>query len=121
MPLLQYTAGPEVHDALITESAVVTQFLTDAHSPSHLTHPEHITDPKAAALFRARAAFFVDTFMGKTGGVSFKMLTAEDKDEQKKLADEMVKLVGEHVEPLLEGAGPFFGGAKRLTVAEVCW
>lgn len=120
VPALQYSSGPVVKDALLTESAVVTQFLTDAHRPSHLTHPEHIgDDPTATALFRARAAFFVETFMSKTPALSYKLLLAEEKEEQEKAAEEMVKVVGEHLEPLLADAGPFFGGAKRLTVAEV--
>ena len=41
-------------------------------------------------------------------------------EEKEKMAIEMVKTVEKEIEPLLEGAAPFFGGSKTLTLAEVC-
>lgn len=40
-------------------------------------------------------------------------------EEKEKLATELVKTVEKEIEPLLEGAAPFFGGSATLTLAEV--
>ena len=41
-------------------------------------------------------------------------------EEKEKLGAELVEAVRKEIEPLLEGAGPFFGGSKSITLAEVC-
>ena len=41
-------------------------------------------------------------------------------EEKEKLGAEVVEVVKKEIEPLLEGAGPFFGGSKTITLAEVC-
>lgn len=100
---------------IITESAIVAQFLADAH-PSHLVPAS--SDP-AGPLARARIGFFVDAWFSKVGGLYMKTLLAKTDDEAKGLADELVKGVAKEIEPLLRGAGPFFGGSEKLTMAEV--
>lgn len=47
---------------------------------------------------------------------SFYQIEGEEKE---KLATEVVKTVEKEIEPLLEGAAPFFGGSETLTLAEV--
>lgn len=103
---------------IITESAVVAQFLADAH-PSHLTP---VSSGVNNALARARMAFFADTFITKAlphifGGQ--RAQTAEDKDAA---AAELVKAVAKELEPLFTwdaANGPFYGGSEKLTMAEV--
>lgn len=42
-----------------------------------------------------------------------------DGEEKERLGQEVVAAVKKEIEPLLEGAGPFFGGSKVMTLAEV--
>jgi Glutathione S-transferase len=110
VPSLSYNGN------IITESGIVAQFLADAH-PSHLL-PQ--STPVENALYRARIAFFVDTFISKVVPhmwAAIRSATAEEKDaEAQALVDAAVK----EIEPLLvDGKGPFFGGSDRLTLAEV--
>ena len=42
-------------------------------------------------------------------------------EEKERIGEELVKAVEKEIEPLLEGAGPFFGGNETLTLAEVCF
>lgn len=100
---------------IITESAVVAQFLADTY-PSHLVPAS--SDPKGP-LTRARINFFVDTWFSKVGGFYMKTLLAKTEEEAAGLADDLVKGVAKEIEPLLQGAGPFFGGSEKLTLAEV--
>ncbi|KAJ3494872.1 hypothetical protein NLG97_g3799 [Lecanicillium saksenae] len=99
---------------IITESAVVSQFLADAH-PSHLV-PQSGTPE--GALQRARIAFFVDTFIGKAQSQNFKASIAKTPAEAEAAAAEFVKQIVTEVEPLLADAAPYFGGSKTLTLAE---
>lgn len=101
---------------IITESAIVAQFLADAH-PSHLL-PSGGTPE--AALARARINFFVDTFFTKANGNYHKALFAKTNEEAEEAAAEFVKQLEKEVEPLLSDAAPYFGGSKTLTLAEVC-
>lgn len=99
---------------IITESAIVSQFLADAH-PSHLLK---VSNEEGGALQRARIGFFVDTYFTKVNGLWFGILkaSAEEKEaEITKFTDAIVK----EIEPLLKDANPFFGGAEKLTLAEV--
>ncbi|KAI9928407.1 hypothetical protein ASPWEDRAFT_26517 [Aspergillus wentii DTO 134E9] len=110
VPSLSYNGN------IITESAIVAQFIADAH-PSHLLPP---SSPAENALYRARVSFFVDTFTSKVVPHlhgSFRAASEEERDAVAvKLADAAVK----EIEPLLEaGKGPFFGGSEQLTLAEV--
>ncbi|KAG9771543.1 hypothetical protein KCU88_g6333, partial [Aureobasidium melanogenum] len=105
---------------IITESAIVTQFLADAH-PAQLLPP---TTSPSNALFRARVAFFVDAFISKVLPKIFAAQTqrAEDKDADTAARD-IVAAVAKELEPLftwdISSSSPFFGGSNRLTLAEV--
>jgi len=99
---------------IITESAIVAQFLSDAH-PSHL---EKTSTEEGGALQRAKIDFFVDTFISKVNGQTFGILRAEEA-EKEELAAKLVDTVVKEVEPLLQDASPFFGGSSKLTLAEV--
>jgi glutathione S-transferase len=69
------------------------------------------------ALTRARINFFVDAWFSKVGSYWFRILMA-DQEEQEKLVKEFVETVGKEVEPLLKDASPFFGGSSKMTLAE---
>lgn len=99
---------------IITESAVVAQFLADAY-PSHLLPAS--SDPKGA-LTRARIAFFVDAWFTKVNSFWFKALFAKTADDANESAQELVKGITKEIEPLLKDAGPFFGGSNKITLAE---
>ncbi|OIW30762.1 thioredoxin-like protein [Coniochaeta ligniaria NRRL 30616] len=103
------------NDEIITESGIVSQFLADAY-PSHLLPPSNTVD---GALRRARVAFFVDTFFTKFQSHLGKFVFAKtDADANAGVEAAVAGLVKE-VEPLLKDAKPFFGGAEKLTLAEV--
>ncbi|KAK4060789.1 CAZyme family GH18 [Trichoderma aggressivum f. europaeum] len=100
---------------IITESAIVAQFLADAY-PSHLV--PNAGTPEAA-LTRARINFFVDTFFSKVNSLYHKALFAKTEEEAEEASAEFVKQLEKEVEPLLSDAAPYFGGSKTLTLAEV--
>ncbi|KAK2010438.1 glutathione S-transferase domain-containing protein [Colletotrichum eremochloae] len=100
---------------IVTESAIVSQFLADAH-PSHLLPP---AGSKDAALRRARIAFFVDTYFSKANSVLFKVQLAKSDAEAQEFATSYVDVVAKEVEPLLKDAAPYFGGSDKVTLAEV--
>lgn len=104
---------------IITESAVVSQFLADAH-PSHLLPPSNSVQN---ALFRARVAFFADTFISKALPQIFAGQRANSETDKDTAAEELVAVVVKELEPLFSwdvSKGPYFGGHERLTLAEVC-
>ncbi|PLB46353.1 thioredoxin-like protein [Aspergillus steynii IBT 23096] len=103
---------------VITESAIVSQFLADAH-PSHLVAPSGSVD---GALQRARIAFFVDTFFGKVQPHFNAAVRAANKEEREAAGEALVAAAEKDLEPLFAewtGAGPFFGGSDKVTLAEV--
>lgn len=112
MPSISYNGE------IITESAVVTQFLVDAF-PSHLLPP---STTEANALFRARVAFFVDAVISKVLPHIFAGQRAQDPDAKDAAAEDLIAAIVKEVEPLFtwEGKGPFFGGSEKPTLAEVC-
>ena len=63
-------------------------------------------------------AFFADTWTGKVNTYMYQVMKAEG-EEKEKLGAELVEAVRKEIEPLLEGAGPFYGGSKSITLAEV--
>ena len=115
VPAIKYSGGL-LHDEIITESAIVAQFLCDS-KPSHLLPASDSS--LEAALFRARVNFFVDTWNTKIGSYMFSMFRAESNEEKEAKSKEWVAAVQKEIEPLLATAGPFFGGSKDLTFAEV--
>lgn len=115
VPAIKYSGG-SLQDEIITESAIVAQFLCDS-KPSHLL-PASNSSPEAA-LFRARLNFFVDTWNTKVGSYMFSMFRAESNQEKEAKSKEWIAAVQKEIEPLLQSANPFFGGSQDLTLAEV--
>lgn len=116
VPSIKYTIPGLYDEEIITESAIVAQFLADAR-PSHLL-PASMHDP-FSPLFRARLAFFVDTWNSKVQSNFYPMMKAEG-EEKEKLVKDTVGAIEKEIEPLLKDAGPFFGGKDQPTLAEVC-
>lgn len=104
------------NDEILIESAIVSQFLADAH-PSHLVPP---SNSPQGALTRAKINLFVDTWFSKVGSVWFQILKSDSNEEKDALVKQFVEDVGKHIEPLLNDAGPYFGGSEKITLAEVC-
>ena len=67
---------------------------------------------------RARINFFVDTWFTKVNTFMYPILKAEG-EEKETLGSQLVAAVKKEIEPLLENAGPFFGGSEHITLAEV--
>ncbi|KAL1306295.1 hypothetical protein AAFC00_004380 [Neodothiora populina] len=114
VPSIKYSVPGLYEDEIITESAIVAQFLADAR-PSHLL-PSSLHDP-FAPLFRARINFFVDTWNTKVQPSFYPILTASD-DEKEAKAQDIVKAIEKEIEPLLANANPFFNGSEKMTLAE---
>lgn len=49
----------------------------------------------------------------------FGVLRADSEEEKIAKGTQFVEAIEKEITPLLEGAGPFFGGSKELTLAEV--
>ncbi|KAI1800800.1 thioredoxin-like protein [Daldinia bambusicola] len=105
----------EYNGEILTESAIISNFLADAH-PSHLLPA---SNAPGGALLRARIAFFVDTFISKVNSNFFKAQFAKTDDEVEGFVKEYVDALVKEVEPLLTDAAPFFNGSDKLTQAEV--
>ena len=67
----------------------------------------------------ARVAFFVDAFFTKVQSQGFKFGGAKTEEEIDAVADAYIAAVVKEIEPLLQDAAPFFGGAAEITLAEV--
>ncbi|PQE29084.1 glutathione S-transferase domain-containing protein [Rutstroemia sp. NJR-2017a BBW] len=100
---------------ILTESGVISQFLVDAH-PSHL---EKTSREEGGALQRARYNFFIDTYISKINPHYFASMRGVTAEDREKAGAELVDVVLKEIEPLLQNAGPFFGGSERLTFVEV--
>ena len=100
---------------IITESAVVCQFLADSQ-PSHLV-PQS-ADPKGP-LTRARMNFFLDTWQTKIASHMIGALKADSEAEKEAKCKEWIAAVQKELEPLLKDADPFFGGSRKMTLVEV--
>ncbi|PYH96493.1 glutathione S-transferase [Aspergillus ellipticus CBS 707.79] len=107
--------------AIITESAIVSQFLADAH-PSHLLPA---SNTPAGALQRARISFFYEAYNSKVAPLYFVPFRAATPEDRKTatiafataIKKEIAPLIYAHAEP--GATGPFFGGSEKLTLAEV--
>ena len=106
-----------LEDEIITESAIISTFIADMFPNSNFW-PATRESP-TSALTRARMAFFADTWIGKVNTYMYQIMKAEG-EEKEKLGADLVEAVRKEIEPLLEDAGPFFGGSKTITLAEVC-
>ncbi|KAL8383591.1 hypothetical protein RB595_010674 [Gaeumannomyces hyphopodioides] len=106
---------------IITESAVIAQFLVDAQPAGSVKTP--LLPPPGtpeAALARARVALFADAWMTKLFPLFARALVAaKTLDEATAAGAELNDGITTHLEPLLAGAAPFFGGSQTLTMAEV--
>lgn len=114
VPAIKYSNGV-LNEEIITESAIVAQFLADSR-PSHLL-PASLSSP-SAPLMRARIAFFTDTWNTKVQTFLYPIMKADGAEKETQSA-ECVKAIEKEIEPLLADAAPFFGGSKDLTMAEV--
>ncbi|KAI8725658.1 hypothetical protein NCS52_00137400 [Fusarium sp. LHS14.1] len=97
---------------IITESAIVAQFLADTHPSDFLPTS---SDPKDA-LTRARINFFTDAWSTKIQSHIFKLTYSASVSEEV-VKDATASIVKE-IEPLLSNAAPFFNGSDKLTFAE---
>ena len=112
---MKYSVPGVMGEEIIYESGIVSQFLCDSY-PSHLL-PETREDP-TAPLRRARINFFVDTWTSKLSSPMMNTMKAPDAEKEEKCR-EWAAIIEKEIEPLLADAGPFFGGSKQLTFAEV--
>ncbi|CAG9974877.1 unnamed protein product [Clonostachys byssicola] len=99
---------------IITESAIIGQFLADAH-PSHLVLP---SNAPGGALQRARINFFVDAFWSKVVANLMTFIWAKTDAEGVTHIEAYIEGVVKELEPLLKDAKPFFGGSDKLTLAD---
>ncbi|KAK7422177.1 hypothetical protein QQZ08_009645 [Neonectria magnoliae] len=100
---------------VIIESAIITQFLADAH-PSHLVLP---SGSERGALQRARINGFVDVYMTQLLPLLYDVVSTRTNDEVANIAGSMVQIIVKELEPLLIDCGPYFGGSEKITLAEV--
>ncbi|KAF2652687.1 glutathione-S-transferas-like protein omega 1 [Lophiostoma macrostomum CBS 122681] len=113
VPSLKFSGGA-LDGEILTESAVVSQFLADAY-PSHLLPA---AGEPGSALKRARINFFVDTWFSKVNSYSINILRKDTQEEKEALVKEFLSIASKELEPLLKDAAPFFGGSDKLTLAE---
>ena len=99
---------------ILAESGLIVQFLVDSY-PSHLLKSS--SEP-GGALQRYNIGFFVDTYFSKAHSF-FDNAVLSSGEEETSAANKYIDAVIENIEPLLDDAGPFFGGSSRLTLAEV--
>jgi glutathione S-transferase len=99
---------------VLTESGLISQFLVDSH-PSHLLKSS--SEPGGAEQ-RFSIGFFVETYFSNVHPF-FDAAVYSSGDEKITEANKYVNAVVKHIEPLLDDAAPFFGGSRRLTLAEV--
>ncbi|KAF4457779.1 hypothetical protein F53441_352 [Fusarium austroafricanum] len=104
------------HGEIITESAIVAQYLVDAYPNTLLPKSSDRNGP----LARARVSFFADTYTNKVQTHVIKAIyRAKTESEINEAADDAVAGVIKDIEPLLKNAAPFFNGSDKLTFAEV--
>lgn len=115
VPAIKYSIPGVLEEEILTESAIVAQFLCDSF-PSHLLPAS--TESPSAALKRARIAFFCQTWTEKIAPSQFSIVHAQSVEEKQAKTEAAMALIAKEIEPLLANAGPFFGGSKDLTLAE---
>ena len=116
VPTIAYSVpGLFDKEEIVTESAIVAQFLADAFPGPFL--PASKESP-TSALQRARINFFFDTWSNKVGSHHFSLYMASDAAAKDEIATKLVAAVEKEIEPLLANAAPFFNGSQELTLAE---
>lgn len=101
---------------ILTESGLICQFLADMHTKRQLLKT---SGEEGGALQRFRIGHFVEAFSKAHAIFDSLVYSRGPKAEKASMAEKYVEVVVKNVEPLLEGSAPFFGGAKRITLAEV--
>ncbi|KAF1989842.1 thioredoxin-like protein [Aulographum hederae CBS 113979] len=114
IPALEYQSD-EIGKVVIVESAIIAQFLADAH-PSHLSPVSN--EGIKAAYTRSRINYFIDTYNTKVASYMMQLFMAQGDAKEEK-SKQWVAAWEKEIEPLLEGADPFFMGSKEMTMAEV--
>jgi glutathione S-transferase len=100
---------------IITESAIVAQFLVDSYPNTLLPASSDRNGP----LVRARISFFADAYSNKVQShITRAIYRAKTDDEINQAADDALAGIVKELEPLLKDAAPFFGGSDKLTFAE---
>lgn len=115
VPSIKYTVPGLFDEEIVTESAIVSQFLADAFPGPFL--PASKESPYAA-LERAKINFFIDTWNTKVQNNFFPLLTAQGAEAKEEKAGAILSAVEKEIEPLLKNAAPFFNGSETLTLAE---
>lgn len=115
VPTIAYSVPGLFDDEIITESAIVAQFLADAFPGPFL--PASKESP-TSALERARINFFVDAWSTKVGSHLYPLFLASDAAAKDEIVTKIVAAVEKEIEPLLKNAAPFFNGSQELTLAE---
>ncbi|KAF9765506.1 hypothetical protein IL306_002206 [Fusarium sp. DS 682] len=101
---------------IITESAIVAQFLVDSYPNDLLPASTDRNGP----LTRARVAFFADTYSNKVQAHASKAIyLSKTEEEANKAVDDAIAGIVKELEPLLKNAAPYFNGSDKLTFAEV--
>ena len=122
VPALKYVSDAGKQD-IVTESAIVSQFLVDLYGAKAKTPLAPASDSEAGAIARARISFFVDAYFSKVQGHIFKLGAAKTAADEAAVAEAFVAAAAKELEPLLAAStskdAPFFGGSKTLTLAEV--
>lgn len=103
-------------DEIVTESGVIVHFLADSQHSHLFPSP---SSSASALLFRARVNFFTDTWNSKIAPLTAPILRLDDSSEKEARCKELAQTIGKEIEPLLEGANPFFAGSQSMTLAEV--
>ena len=98
----------------LLESGLIVQFLVDTH-PGHLLRS---SSDAGGASDRYDIGFFIDTYFSKAHPFYDFALYSTGEEEVAAAAGYVGGII-EHVEPLLQNATPFFGGSKKITLAEV--
>jgi len=126
VPSLKITYGTDGPSEILTESSTVVQFLSDLYPGKLLPAAIPAVEGEApearynAALIRARAAWFVDTWISKIQPIVFSNLS-KDADSQLAVIKDIVAIATKELEPLLENTtadAPFFNGSKSITTVE---
>ncbi|KAK5704004.1 hypothetical protein LTR97_003017 [Elasticomyces elasticus] len=116
VPSIKYSVPGIIDEEIVTESAIVAQFLCDMF-PSPLL-PASKESP-TSALFRARVNFFVDTWNTKIAPVQMSIMKASSDSEKVAECTKWAEIIKKEIEPLLANVNPFFGGSSELTFVEV--
>jgi len=115
VPALKIATPALGGEHILIESQIIAQFLADI-VPGVLAPASNTPQ---GAFNRARINYFIDTWNTKVGTFMFNLFRAQTMSEREVFSREWIAAVRKEIEPLLGDATPFFGGSKRLTLAEV--